>query len=164
MTQIWASPQIGHIVWRAQVILAIQKNITFTIPKNNNNRDQDISIKKLMDNNGNSPIRYSINLSFEEIKLPPFQDILILGKNSAQGKIGLSKSFELLAPNGFDIIEMNDDKVEAVFVNKRILAKMPRDKIIDILKSKVFQFISEGELLKVDFKVTISYANIEHEM
>lgn len=116
-----------------------------------------------MDNNGNSPIRYSINLSFEEIKLPPFQDILILGKNSAQGKIGLSKSFELLAPNGFDIIEMNDDKVEAVFVNKRILAKIPRDKIIDILKSKVFQFISEGELLKVDFKVTISYANIEHE-
>jgi len=116
-----------------------------------------------MVNNDNSNIKYSINLSFEEIKLPPFQDILILGKNSPHGKIGLCKSFELLVPNGFDIIEINDNKVEAVFINKKILTKISSNKIIDILKSKVFQFISEGELIKVDFKVSISYTNIELE-
>lgn len=116
-----------------------------------------------MDNTDNSTIRYSINLRFEEIKLPPFQDILVLGKNAPQGKIGLGKSFELLVPNGFAIIEINDDNVEAVFINKKILAKIAADKIIEILKSKVFQFISEGELIKVDFKVAISYTNIEIE-
>lgn len=116
-----------------------------------------------MDISDNSNIKYSINLNFEEIKLPPFQDILVLGKNSPQGKIGLFKSFELLVPNGFDIIEINDDKVEAVFINKKILTKISSDKIIEILKSKVFQFISEGELIKVDFKVAISYTNIEIE-
>lgn len=116
-----------------------------------------------MDTSDNSNIKYSINLSFEEIKLPPFQDILVLGKNSPQGKIGLCKSFELLVPNGFDIIEINDDKVEAVFINKKILTKISSDKIIEILKSKVFQFISERELIKVDFKVAISYTNIEIE-
>lgn len=114
-----------------------------------------------MDNNVNSNIKYLIDLSFEEIKLPPFHDILILGKNSAHGKIGLCRSFELLIPNGFDIIEINDGMVEAVFINKKILAKIPLDKIIDILKSKVFQFISEGEIIKVDFRVSISYTNIE---
>lgn len=117
----------------------------------------------LMDIIDNSNIKYSINLSFEEIKLPPFQDILILGKNSPQGKIGLCKSFELLAPNGFHTIEINDDKVEAVFINKKILNKISSDKIIEILKLKVFQFISEGELIKVDFKIVISYINIEIE-
>jgi len=114
-----------------------------------------------MDNNDNSNIKYSIDLSFEEIKLPPFQDILVLGKNSSQGKIGLGKSFELLVPNGFDIIEINEGRVEAVFINKKILTKISSGKIIDILKSKVFQFISEGELIKVDFKIAISYTNIE---
>lgn len=113
-----------------------------------------------MDNNINSNIKYSIDLSFEEIKLPPFQDILILGKNSVHGKIGLCRSFELLIPNGFDIIEINEGRVEAVFINKKILAKIPLGKIIDILKSKVFQFISEGEIIKVDFRVSISYTNI----
>lgn len=105
--------------------------------------------------------RYSISLSFEEITLPPFQDILVLGKHSSHGKIGLGKSFELMAPNGFEIIELEDERVEAVFINKKILAKIPREKIIDILKLKVFQFISEHELLKVDFKVSVSYSNLE---
>lgn len=108
-------------------------------------------------------IKYSVSLSFEEIKLPPFQEILVLGKNSPHGKIGISKSFELLVPNGFEIIEVDDEKVEALFINKRILTKMPQEKIIKILKDKVFQFVSEGEILKVDFKVTISYNTIEQD-
>jgi hypothetical protein len=115
-----------------------------------------------MSKNGNSSIKYSINLNFEEIKLPPFQDILVLAKNSPQGKIGLGKSFNLLVPNGFEMIEVEDERVEAVYINRRILAKMPAQKILDILRAKVFSFISEGELLKVDFKVTLSYTNIEH--
>ncbi len=105
---------------------------------------------------------YSINLSFEEIKLPPFQEILVIGKNSPQGKIGISKSFELLIPNGFEIFDDIDcDKIEAVFVNKRILKKMPKEKMLAILEEKVFPFISEGELIRVDFKIKISYNEIE---
>lgn len=108
-------------------------------------------------------IKYSINLSFQEIKLPPFDEILILGKNSPHGKHGISKSFELLLPNGFEIIDINEDKVDAVFINKRILAKLPKEKLLKILRDKVFPYISEGELLKVDLKVSISYNLTEEE-
>ena len=58
-----------------------------------------------------SGVTHAINLSFESIKLPPFQDILILARNSHQGKIGLSRSFELLVPNGFDVVEVNEGNV-----------------------------------------------------
>lgn len=112
-------------------------------------------------NKSRSDILYSISLSFEEIKLPPFQDIILVGKFSPQGKIGLSKSLELLLPNGFQMIETDHEKVEAVFINKRITTKMPTEKIINILASKVFPFVSEGELIKVDFKVVVSYTGIE---
>jgi len=105
--------------------------------------------------------KYQINLSFEEIKLPPFQEILIIGINSPHGKFGISKSFELLIPNGFEIVEVQDDKIEAIFINKRLIAKMPKEKILKILKEKVFPFVSEGELLKVDFKISVSYNSIE---
>lgn len=112
----------------------------------------------------NPGIRYSISLTFEEIRLPPFQDILVLGKNSQQGKMGIFKSFEFLVPNGFEIIEIKDDKVEAIFVNRRILAKVPAEKIISVLKNSVFPYISEGELLKIDFRIAISYVTIEEEL
>lgn len=101
-------------------------------------------------------LKYSVNLSFEEIKLPAFQDILVLAKNSPHGVIGISKSFELLAPNGFEIIKIEHDIVEALLINKRILAKISSERILKILKDKVFNFISEGEILKVDFKVIVS--------
>ena len=111
----------------------------------------------------NSEVKYSIRLSFEEIKLPPFQDILVLGKNSPQGRIGLSKSFELLIPNGFEVVEIMHEKVEAVFINRRILSKIAQDQIIKILETKVFPFISEGEILRVEFKVNVSFNAVEYE-
>ncbi|PTS99627.1 hypothetical protein DBR11_11870 [Pedobacter sp. HMWF019] len=106
-------------------------------------------------------VKYSININFEEIKLPPFQDILIVGKNCVQGKIGLSKSFEMLLPNGFLSVEVEDERVETVFINKHILKKMPVEKVMHILTKNVFPFVSDGELIRVDFKINISIENIE---
>ena len=106
-------------------------------------------------------LKYTINLSFEEIKLPPFQEILVLGKNSPQGKIGLFQSFNLLLPDNFASFDVEDEKVEAVFVNKRILAKITEQEIVEVLKQKVFPYISEGEVIKVEFKLKISYDTFE---
>lgn len=103
---------------------------------------------------------YTVNISFEEIKLPPFQDIMVLGKNSLQGKIGLSKSFELLAPNVFEAIDITQENVEAVFVSKSILQKIPIEQVLEILQTNVFPYVYPGELISVDFKVRFSASDI----
>ncbi len=108
--------------------------------------------------------KYSVRLSFEEIKLPPFEDILVLGLNSPHGKNGISKSFELLIPDGFVIIDTAHESIDCVFVNKRILAKMPEEKVMKILESKVFPYVSASEIVKVDFRVAISYTTIDEEV
>jgi hypothetical protein len=105
--------------------------------------------------------RYTIQLSFEEVKLPPFDEILIIGKKCPQGKTGLYKSFEFLVPNEYDVFEINHDIVEAVYINKRLLNKISKEKIIDILTEKVFPFTSISEIVKVDFKLKITYDSIE---
>lgn len=109
----------------------------------------------------NEQLKYFVNLSFEEIKLPPFQEILVLGKNSPQGKIGLFQSFNLLLPDNFESFDVEDEKVEAVFINRRILSKISGEDIIEVLKERVFPYITEGEVLKVEFKVKMSYETIE---
>lgn len=111
----------------------------------------------------NNAVKYIVNLSFEEIKLPPFEEILVLGKNSPHGKQGISKSFDLLIPNGFEIIDSDHGNVDCVFVNKRILSKMPKERILKILEANVFPYVSEKEILKVDFKVKISYNIVEED-
>jgi len=107
--------------------------------------------------------KYSVQLSFEEIRLPPFEDILILGKRCAQGKVAVYKSFELLVPNEFDVFEINNTTIEAVYINKKVLKKLDKDKILKILEEKVFPFVSDSEILKVDFKLKIFYDTVEGE-
>ncbi len=108
--------------------------------------------------------KYSIQLSFEEIRLPPFEDILVLGRKCPQGRIGVSKSFEFLVPNEFDVFNIdNHPIVAAVFINKRVLKKMDKEVVLKILSEKVFPFVSESEMLKVDFKLKIFYEAIEGE-
>jgi hypothetical protein len=108
-----------------------------------------------------NPKRYTVNLSFEEIKLPPFEDILIIGKSCPYGKLGISRSFDILVPDEYKLIEIDDEIIESVLINKKILKKIDEDKIIEILKENVFPFVSDSEIIKVDFKIKIIYDTIE---
>lgn len=103
---------------------------------------------------------YTVSISFEEIKLPPFQDILVLGKNSAQGRIGLARSLELLAPGVFEAVLVERDNVDTIFVNKGILEKISAEKIIHILEANVFPHIYQGDLISVDFKLRFAVNDI----
>jgi len=105
--------------------------------------------------------RYSVSLNFEGIKLPPFEDILLLGRRCPHGKIGIAKCLDLLSPEGFELVELDNDVVQALLVSKRMLKRMPIDKIISILKEKVFPFITNGEIVKINFNVKIYFDNIE---
>lgn len=106
---------------------------------------------------------FSLQLSFESINLPPFEDILLLGRMSSQGRIGVSKSFELLVPNEYEAIDIDDEHVESIFINKKILKKMDLETIIQILKEKVFPFVHNSEIIKVDFKLRIFYETFKLE-
>jgi len=105
--------------------------------------------------------RFNVSLSFEGIRFPPFEHILLLGRRCPQGKAGVSKCLNLLAPDKFELVEIDDPTVEAMLVNKTIIKRMPVEKVIEILKTKVFPLITNGEIVKVDFNVTIYFNGIE---
>jgi hypothetical protein len=105
---------------------------------------------------------YGIDLSFSKLELPLLHDVLILAKNAAQGKHGLRRSLELLAPGTFQPLEsdLGNEAVEAVFVKKGLLAKIPADRVTKVLQQYVFDHIVEGDLIQVDLKVRISVSNV----
>ena len=92
--------------------------------------------------------------------MPPFQDILLLGRKCPHGKIGVSQCLNLLAPDAFEMVEIDNPTVEAMLISKRILKRMPAKNIIDILKEKVFPYITPGEVVRIDFNVRIYFDNI----
>ena len=105
---------------------------------------------------------YGIDIRFETLKLPLFHDAIVLAKPAAQGKHGLGKSLELLAPGVFKALDtdFDADHIEAVFVNQQLLTKITTKHLIQILRAHVFEHIGEGELIQVDMNVRISIHNI----
>jgi len=102
----------------------------------------------------------TVNLSFEKTSLPPFQDIVILGKDCPLGLNGVGQCLDLLVPDGFTRHEVEDEHVAAVIINRNILRRLPSEKIIDILRQRVFPFVGSTEIVKVDFTAKISYDSL----
>lgn len=105
---------------------------------------------------------YGIDINFETLQLPLQHDVLILAKNAAQGKQGLGRSLDLLAPGTFQQVDTAEEHegIEAVYINRRILAKIPVERIMHILQTHVFGQVSEGELIRLDMRIRISMNNL----
>lgn len=110
-------------------------------------------------------VKYSINLNMEPIKLPPVSDILVLARKHPQGKIGVMESFRFIAPDEFEMFDVNSEHpvVEAILVNKKILARVPKDVLLTVLAEHVFPYMSQGEAVKVDLNVKLTFENIKGE-
>jgi hypothetical protein len=103
-------------------------------------------------------LSYPIDLDFEPIRLPPVTDILVLGKKTPQGKQGILQAFELILPDVFEMLEINDStfpQIDGIIVNKAILSKIPIEEVTKVLKENVFPYICRGETIKVNFNVHI---------
>ncbi len=77
--------------------------------------------------------------------------------------MGVARTFEHMVPDIFEMIEVPDDAIEAIFVNKRVLKKISKEDIIEILREKVFPYVSAREIIKVDLDITVSYDVIEKD-
>ncbi len=103
---------------------------------------------------------FLVSLAFEKAQLPPFSDILLLGRKCPIGMEGMRKSMEFLVPNNYEVFPIDADPVEAMVINRNILKRMPVEKIVGILKERVLPFVSETEIVRVDFTVRVSYQGI----
>ncbi|MEO5334954.1 MAG: hypothetical protein H7839_23315 [Magnetococcus sp. YQC-5] len=118
-------------------------------------------LPNLTDPQPNSGFNYSVSLDFETVTLPPFKDILVLARKCPVGMTGISKCMGLMAPDGFEMIDIDDKVVEAILINKQITKRLPLSTVLQILQAKVFPSISHGEIVKINFHVKISYNRID---
>lgn len=106
-------------------------------------------------------MNYSVSLGFERAYLPPFRDILVIGKRCSLGANGVSRSLELLVPNGFIMHDTEHSDVAALIINRTILKRITAKKILEILEARVFPYMSDDEIIKVNFDIMIRYDNFD---
>lgn len=110
-----------------------------------------------------NPKNLFVSLSFEKTALPPFEDILVIGRDNPAGVNGISQSLDLLAPDGYERFPVEDENVAAVIVNRNILLRISAPTVLKILKERVFRFVGKNEIIKVDFTMKVIYESFAIE-
>ena len=99
-----------------------------------------------------------VTISFEKTFLPPFEDILVLGRDCPLGMNGVGECLDMLVPDGFERYSVDeDDNVAAIVVNRSILRRVDVKVIKKILQNRVFPYVGRKEIIKVDFSTRITY-------
>jgi len=107
--------------------------------------------------------KYLVNMEYAPVQLPPVHDILVLGRKYPHGKAGVMECFRFIAPDEFEMFDIPDaeEVAEAVLVNKRILARVPAEQVIELLRTHVFPHMTRGEAINVDFDVRVIISGVE---
>lgn len=106
-------------------------------------------------------ISVNIWLQCEELKFPPINDALVLGKTAPITAEAMGRALTLLHVSPFEHVELSgeyeDDVVNDIFVRRNLLHKIPREKLIPFLVQRVKAFMTTDEILhlRIDAEVSL---------
>ncbi len=108
--------------------------------------------------------RYSVRIDYEAIKIPPVTDILVLGSAYKHGKLGILEAFKFLVPDEFEYFDYTNKSyanIGTLVINKKLINKIPFERILKVLEGNVFKNVEESEAININFNVRYYVDNIE---
>ena len=99
--------------------------------------------------------RINLQLRFTQYHLPPLDSALIIGKRAPVGANGISRAFQELSPETFQLIPVEHPMAEAVLVRVSDLCKLPQQALISRLLQLADQIMDEADTLHVALKFEV---------
>jgi len=87
--------------------------------------------------------------------VPPINDALVVGKNAPIGSEAWRRALALLHVYPFELIKLEDDIIEEILVQTRILRKIPKEKLLALILKKVKPFMSAEEVIHLDIQAEL---------
>lgn len=91
--------------------------------------------------------KYKIVAHASEYKIPPINDALVLGKDSAIGATAMRRAIDLLTTQPYEHITMDDEIIGDLLVRQSILRRLSKDKIIAFVLKYIKQLMDSTEIL-----------------
>jgi hypothetical protein len=99
--------------------------------------------------------QYTLKARVREFGVPPIHDVLVLGKHSAIGCAAIRKAIEYLVASPFEHLEFEDDVISDIIVRRAILRRVPQDKLIAFVVSRIKPLMTAEEILHLDLEVEV---------
>ncbi|WP_129600522.1 hypothetical protein [Anaerophilus nitritogenes] len=107
-----------------------------------------------MENHMGSSRKAEVVMRFSEFEMPPMQDVLIVGRKAPIGPEAARRMVEVVSPGQYEIIKVEDSKVEALVIRKILLNMLKKEKIIDLIMEEGGKVANESMIIKVQMNIT----------
>ena len=100
--------------------------------------------------------RIDVEMVLSEFEIPPVKDALVIGKTAAIGQNAAKRMIEAVAPEQFNLIPIEDDVIEAIFVKKTVSQMVPEEPLTDLIVAEVKPIMIDSMIIKVAFQISVA--------
>ncbi|MBU5676329.1 hypothetical protein KQI88_07860 [Alkaliphilus sp. MSJ-5] len=97
-----------------------------------------------------------INMRFSEFEVPPMQDVLIVGKRAPIGPEAARRMVDILSPDQYEIVRIEDRYFEAIVVRKSLLNMLPQDKLIKMIMEEGGKIANDTMIIRAQIRITLN--------
>jgi len=111
--------------------------------------------KVMMPASSDSP-KFFLQARIKEFAIPPITDGLVIGKEASIGTVALQKALNLLVPDHFEHLAIDDEIVADVLIKSILLRRLTKDRLVKFLLVQIKPFMTSKDILHVQLDLEIS--------
>lgn len=104
---------------------------------------------------------YKLSARITDFSMPPISDGLVVGKDSPIGHSAINRALQLLAPNKYQCIPVDDDVVGHVILRRNLLIRVSEGNWVAFVRDRIKPLMSAEEILDLALTVEVRISDSE---
>ncbi len=96
-----------------------------------------------------------LDMEISVFNVPPCGDVLVLAKHAPVGPKAAQKMMDTICPELFELVEIDDDIVEALIVKRQLFLMADKQSIVNAVLEETKTFMAPQLMVKVDLDIKI---------
>lgn len=97
-----------------------------------------------------------VAMEFSTFEIPPSGDILVLGKRCPIGPQAAKTMLDSVAPNRFELIQIEDDILEAILVKKFLFSRTEKEPLVEAIVAESRAIMGTECMVRIKCEVVVT--------
>ena len=99
--------------------------------------------------------KFVLQVRIKEFAIPPITDGLVIGREASIGTVALQKALNLLIPDQFEHLIIDDEIIADILIKSILLRRMTKDRLVKFIMEQIKPFMSAQDILQVQLDLEI---------
>lgn len=101
-----------------------------------------------------------LDMTLSTFEIPPAGEILVLAKRCPIGPQAAKKMLDTVAPGQFELVQLENDLIEAMFVKKYLFLMADKESLIEAIIEESGTIMSPQSMITIKCDVTVTVRRV----